>query len=53
MGSIRKGRHVLLVDVEEQQERALSAVVAHHPTLRQAHDGVPDVGWSRGAMYNG
>lgn len=41
MGSIRKGRHVLLVDVEERQERALSTVVAHHPALRAAHDGVP------------
>jgi hypothetical protein len=41
MGSIRKGRHVLLVDVEEQQEKALSCVVAHHPALRAARDGVP------------
>lgn len=41
MGSIRKGRHVLLVDVEDRQERALSTVVAHHPALRAAHDGVP------------
>ena len=39
------------LDVEEQQERALSAVLAHHPALRQAHDGVPDTGWSRSDLY--
>jgi hypothetical protein len=38
MGSIKKGRHVLLVDVNTQQEQALAGVVANHPALRAAHD---------------
>ncbi|HSC74793.1 MAG TPA: magnesium transporter [Pseudomonadales bacterium] len=42
MGSIKKGRHVLLVDVNTQQEQALARVVANHPALRVARDGTPD-----------
>lgn len=42
MGSLKKGRHVLLVDVETQQEQALARVVARHPALRAARDGEPD-----------
>lgn len=52
MGSIRKGRHVLLVDVSEQQESALAGVVANHPALRQAHDGIPDSDWPRNLLHN-
>lgn len=52
MGSIRKGRHVLLVDVNEQQESTLTGVIANHPALRQAHDGIPDMTWPKNTLYN-
>ena len=41
MGTIKKGRHVLLVDVNARQEQALASVIANHPALRAAHDGTP------------
>jgi hypothetical protein len=41
MGSIKKGRHVLLVDVNDRQELALANVVAKHPALRAARAGAP------------
>ena len=48
MSSIKKGRHVLLVDVNEQQENALARVAAAHTSLRKAHDGVPaDTHWAK------
>lgn len=52
MGSIRKGRHVLLVDVTERQENALARVIANHPALRRAHDGIPDSDWPRHLLHN-
>lgn len=52
MGSVRKGRHVLMVDVDEQQESVLAGVIANHPALRQAHDSIHGAGWSRNMLYN-
>lgn len=42
LGVIKKGRHVLLVDVSPRQEKALADVVALHPSLRAAREGTPD-----------
>lgn len=50
-GSLRKGRHVLRVDVNPQQESALATVVAAHPALRAARDGMPDLRHLRNASY--
>ncbi|MCC7517094.1 MAG: magnesium transporter [Pseudomonadales bacterium] len=41
MGTIKKGRHVMLVDVDAQQEPMLARIVALHPALRAAHDDLP------------
>lgn len=42
LGVIKKGRHVMLVDVTPQQETMLAQVVATHPSLHAARDGNPD-----------
>ncbi|HRF88986.1 MAG TPA: magnesium transporter [Pseudomonadales bacterium] len=42
LGVIKKGRHVLLVDVAPTQEKTLAEVVAMHPSLHAAREGTPD-----------
>ena len=47
---LASGKHVLLVDVEPEQERILNAVVATHPTLLEAGEGDPTPRWVIGAQ---
>ena len=42
---LHKGKHVLFIDVEPQQELALQAVVARHPKLRDAGEGEATPSW--------
>ena len=42
---VRNNRHVLLVDVAEEQEDVLTDVVARHPQLAPAGEGEPAPGW--------
>jgi hypothetical protein len=42
LGVIKKGRHVLLVDVSPRQEKTLAEVVALHPSMHAARDGAPN-----------
>jgi|SRR6056297_3615117 len=43
--TIRNNRHVLLVDIEDDQEHALDDVVGRHPHLAPAGEGEPAPGW--------
>ena len=43
--TIRNNRHVLLVDVTEEQESLLDEVIARHPHLAPAGEGEPAPGW--------
>ena len=42
---LRRGKHVLFIDVEPHQELALQAVVSRHPNLRDAGEGAATPGW--------
>lgn len=43
--TVRNNRHVLLVDVSEEQESVLGEVVERHPQLAPAGEGDPAPGW--------
>ncbi len=43
--TIRNNRHVLLVDISEEQEQVLDEVIARHPHLAPAGEGEPAPGW--------
>ena len=47
---LQAGRHILLVDVPQQQERTLDQVVSLHPALHAAGEGEPRPGWVIGAQ---
>ncbi|REL34413.1 NAD/FAD-utilizing enzyme [Thalassotalea euphylliae] len=42
---LRKGKHVLFVDIEQNQEQMLAKVISHHPKLQLAGTGESVPGW--------
>jgi hypothetical protein len=47
---LRRGRHILLVDVNAQQADKLRGVIGAHPGLEPAGEGEPTPGWVIGAQ---
>jgi hypothetical protein len=46
--TLRSGKHVLVVDVHDNQENILSKVTKEHPKLTPAGEGAPAHGWFLG-----
>ena len=47
---LQDGKHVLLVDINPEQEQLLSSVTNRHPGLRPAGEGASTPGWVIGAQ---
>jgi hypothetical protein len=47
---LHEGKHVLFVDVPQEQEDILTSVVAKHPKLENAGEGASTPGWVVGAQ---